>query len=695
MEPYELAYCEEVRSLIRRRAAALRSERAALMARMREAGKRIAEDAPFAGLYTGGDGETDEVSRHIADMERDGAVAKENAAEAAFLDRLLPAPYFGRVDFSEEDTAPETYYIGLRTIIRDSDGRVFTCDWRAPVSSLFYGGEVGRAAYDAPGGTVSGEITRIRQYRFEEGELAACWDADLRIGDELLRDALSGAAAQKMRAVVSTIQRDQNRAIRADAAKNLTVFGPAGCGKTTVGMHRLAWLMYEARAAKLKPDLLLFTANEAFRAYVSGVLPELGEEEVAACTYGELFRRHLRGFAVEDALLQTEALLSGDPAREQYIRAVYDAGFTSAADDALSRLPAHFITLSLFGRTVLPAAVLREKYGKLAARTVRDRLAVLGDWAEEEIRSYFLRHKQEILGEVIRRMGETDADAAAFARLRKHALKNARDMIGKAVETDAARLYRCLFAAQYGKNEAYAALERRLADRRLFFEDGVVLLYIKAALGMCREKNAPTHILLDEAQDYAPLQHKTLRRLYPGAVFTVLADVNQSVVPAAGSLSAEEIASVYGTKPFVIEKSYRSTLQIGRFAKRFLPHADYGLFGREGPEPVFHEAAHAAQKAAQIIRRLPEAYRSVCVILRTVRETKRFFGDLKRLVPEAAAVTDAKSAAGARVLCMPAALVKGLEFDAVILPDFDGVSKNSRLAYLMTTRALHELHLIR
>ena len=176
----------------------------------------------------------------------------------------------------------------------------------------------------------------------------------------------------------------------------------------------------------------------------------------------------------------------------------------------------------------------------------------------------------------------------------------------------------------------------------------------------------------------------------------MLADVNQGVVPAANSLDAEEIAAAYGARVFSISKSYRSTRQIGEFAKRFLPAADYELFDREGPAPAFYETEDdPAETAAKIIRGLPEKYRAVCVILRTAREAGRFAAELRRSVPDCAAVTDEKSVPAARVLCIPAALTKGLEFDAVIIPDFDAVKENSRMAYLMTTRALHELHLIR
>ena len=696
MEAYELAYAQEIGGYLDAEIARLRAESAVLKKEIREAGRQFAAENPYGAIYQNAYSVATEAGQHIAEMEKKLDHSETSLAEAAYLEKLRLSPYFGRVDFAEGGAKTEAYYVGLRTLFRKADSRILTYDWRAPVSSLFYAGEVGDASYAAPGGEVSGEISRIRQYQFQEGRLAACWDADLRIDDALLRDVLSGASSERMRTIVSTIQRDQNRAIRADSSQSLAVFGPAGCGKTSVGMHRLAWLLYEARTDNRTPDLLMFTANEAFRAYVSGVLPELGEQEIRACSYADLFQKHLKGYSVEEALVQTEALLAGDRQRERNVQAMYDPDFAEFAERSLSALPARFRTLALFGETVLSAAALKEKYsGFPPALRVGDRLALLQSWARDEIRHYFAAHRRSVYAAVMRGTDTDVSTDAAYEKLKDRFLRNAEDMIASSVVTDPAVLCRRLFAAYYGENDALESLKARLDAKKLLFEDAVLLLFLRAAMGLCREKRTPSHILIDEAQDYAPLQHKTLRLLYPDTVFTVLADVNQGVVPAADSLNAEEIAGIYGARVFPIAKSYRNTKPIGEFAKRFLPGADYELFDRDGPAPVFLEEADAPAAAAEIAEKLPDVYRSVCVILPTVKETKRFYAALKKLLPDCAAVTDAKTVPAARVLCMPVALTKGMEFDAVVIPDFDEIEKNARVAYMMTTRALHELYLIR
>ena len=695
MDREESAYFADVCEYLDGETARLRLLGASLKREIREAGRQFSAENPYGAVYQSAFSVATEAGQHISEMEKKLGAAESSLAEAAFLEKLRRNPYFGRVDFAGEDGVPEAHYVGLRTLFRREDSRFLTYDWRAPVSALFYAGEVGEASYDAPEGRVSGEITRIRQYRFSDGRLAACWDADMRIDDAVLRDVLSSASSEKMRTIVSTIQRDQNRAIRADSSRSLAVFGPAGCGKTSVGMHRLAWLLYEARTDNRAPDLLMFTANEAFRAYVSGVLPELGEQEIRACRYADLFQKYLKGYAVEDALSQTEALLAGKREREQNVRAMYDPAFLTYADGYLSALPPHFRTLSLFGDVVITAAALKEKYASFpSSLRVGDRLSLLRQWARDGIGLYFRQNKKAVYGTVMRNTGLGESTDAAFRRCRERFLHNADDMIDGAVCTDPAVLCRRLFAAFYGENEALDALKRRLEGRKLFFEDAVFMLYLRAALGLCRETRQPSHILIDEAQDYAPIQHKTIRMLYPDTVFTLLADVNQGIVPAADSLDREEIAAVYGADAFTIAKSYRNTRQIGEFAMRFLPGADYELFDREGPAPRLIEAADPAETAAEIVNGLPETYNSVCVILPTARETKRFYAALREFLPGCAAVTDAKTSPSARVLCMPVALTKGMEYDAVIIPSFGEVAKNSRVAYMMTTRALHELYLI-
>ncbi len=276
---------------------------------------------PFGSVYGAA---VDMIRRN----ENDLAEADAMRREAYILDKMRLAPYFGRVDFRyDDDGETEKIYVGIKTL---TDGKTFfVYDWRAPVSALFYLGELGAAAYTAPAGEITGEITLLRQFSFKDGALTHHWDAELHIDDEILRSVLSGAASPTMRPIVCTIQREQNVAIRFAADRHLAVTGPAGCGKTSVGMHRLAWLLYRARSEGFTVSTLMLTNNEAFRSYLSGVLPELGESDTVSFSYAELFERYLTGYRVGSALDQAEALLNGNARRRANVTALYDPSFAA------------------------------------------------------------------------------------------------------------------------------------------------------------------------------------------------------------------------------------------------------------------------------------------------------------------------------------------------------------------------------
>ena len=687
MDKEELTYLSGVRAHIGEELARLQSEQRDTKRQIREENRAFLAENPFAAVY----GRAETLRR---ENEARCLSIEELELKKQTLLKMMDAPYFGRVDFLYDgETEPERFYIGIATLTDFSTGEILVNDWRAPVSALFYYGEKGPASYKAPCGTLTGEILRIRQYRFSAGELRAAWDADLQIDDSVLREALSGSAAEKMKPIVCTIQREQNRAIRFHPKKDLAVFGPAGCGKTSIGMHRLSWLLYQLRAEGYVPALCTFTANEAFRSYISGVLPELGELNVDASSFPELFDRCLPGYQVESALRQTETLLAEKPAREAAIRQVYDPAFLAYAAASVSKTRVFFRSVALYGEVILPAEALENRLAALPARVpVRRRLQTVADWAHEEISNYFLIHKRELLNRIFNDMEAGDSSAELYRRLKEKTLSKTRQMVLGAASESPEILYPALFEDYFGTSAA--ALRERIACRVLRFEDAVVMLYLKALLGGCEVRRKPDHILIDEAQDFAPVQHRILRTIYPKAVFTLLADVNQGIAPALNTSEAA-LTEIYGAAALRINKSYRATRQLCEYAKRFLPPdaADYEAFDRDGPPPFLHKSADPVRTAAEIIRARP-AGGSLCVILKTTDRAAEFGKALKAMIPECVRVTSDKKTLAGSVYCMPAALTKGLEFDTVILPMDEPPEENPRLSYLTATRALHELHLI-
>ncbi len=645
---------------------------------------------PFGSVY----GAAVDMIRH---NENDLAEAEAMRREAYILDKMRLAPYFGRVDFRyDDDGETERIYVGIKTL---TDGKTFfVYDWRAPVSALFYLGELGRAAYTAPAGEIAGEILLLRQYTFENGALAHHWDAELHIDDEVLRGVLSGASGQAMRPIVCTIQREQNAAIRFAANRDLLVTGPAGCGKTSIGMHRLAWLMYRARSESMQVSTLMLTSNEAFRSYLSGVLPELGERNAESFSFADLFERYLPGFRVESALGQAEALLSGNAQRAADVAALYDPAFLSYIESQLDALQPKFVSVVVLGQTALEGEEIARRFRALPGGVpLRERLETLADWVEEELKNYLLIHRKEILAHLLETTERGDSYTEKYMRLKKQVAERSRAMVLNAVPTDPAGLLMRYCAAYKGGGFRLQAMRNRIACKDLRFEEAVMLLFLSARLGNCRPFGSYTHVLVDEAQDLCPAQHKTLRLLFPKAVFTVLADPNQGVLPVLNTGSAARLAEIYRAESLAMGKSYRSTREIGEYAKSFLPEEKrgYEMFDRQGSAPVVWTAADPVRKTAELLRELAGRYRTVCVLLKTTAEVDSFYEKLQPLYPDCAPVLSEKKALSGSVLLMPAMLAKGLEFDCVLVPVFAAAPPDDRLMYLFATRALHALHVIR
>ena len=657
---------------------------------VRTRNREFIADNPFGSVYGAA---VDMIRRN----ENDLAEAEEMRRETYILEKMRLAPYFGRVDFCyDDDGETERIYVGIKTL---TDGKTFfVYDWRAPVSALFYLGELGKAAYTAPAGEITGVITLLRQYTFKNGALQHHWDSELHIDDEILRSVLSGAAGQTMRPIVCTIQREQNAAIRFAADKNLTVAGPAGCGKTSIGMHRLAWLMYRARSEGLPVTTLMLTNNEAFRSYLSGVLPELGESDTATFSYADLFDRYLPAYRVETALMQAEAILGGSARRLANVNALYDTAFLSFIETQMEALKPRFLNVVVLGNTALEGAQIERRFRALpAAVPVRERLETVAEWVEDELKNYLLIHRKKILAHLLEVSERGESYTEKYMRLKKQVAEQSKAMVLSALPSDPAGLATRFFSAYYGKTPGLQALKMRLANKDIFFEDAVLLLYLAARLGGCRPFGAYTHVLVDEGQDLCPLQHKTLRLLFPRSVFTVLADPNQGVLPSINTGSAADIARIYGAARLTMGKSYRATRQLSEYAKRYLPPeaADYEVFRREGSEPYLWTAQNLAEKTAEILREAAAKYGTVCILLQTIAQVDRFYQRLRLFYPDCVPVRSEKKPLTGRVLLMPAMLAKGLEFDCVLIPLEGASPPDDRLMYLFLTRALHEVHIIR
>ncbi|HZG56561.1 RNA polymerase recycling motor HelD [Paenibacillus sp.] len=669
------------------------------------------------------------------------------------LERALSTPYFARFDFREAGAAAdEAIYIGTMSIADEVTHEVVVYDWRAPVAGMYYDFGPGPASYRAPDGEVRGEMTLKRQFVIRGGKLLAAFDTGVTIGDEMLQRMLGGHADEKMKSIVTTIQREQNRVIRETDHRYVFVQGAAGSGKTSAALQRVAYLLYKYRQTWEAEQLVLFSPNDVFNDYVSNVLPELGEDAIPQTTFYDYVWRRLRHAGdVEHPYDQLEVLLSAggredEPSlRREGIRAKSSLSFAEAIDayaKTLGERGAAFRPLLRGQKVVVEAAELeRMFYVEFAKLRPPLRLAAMKERLLERLKELEGKRAVALYRKWIKEptyLGtEQELKRLGLAKARK-AYAPVREQASTFAFVDVTETYlRMLRAfaasgerpegAAVGWDELLRDTEARLrpaaaddadddtaspsaaSERRIPYEDAVPMLYLLEALHGASRMNRIRHVVVDEAQDYTPLQWAYLRRLFPNAGFTAVGDANQAihgVESEEGHLSSLPLFPREETVVIRLKKSYRSTRQIVAFAAAMLPGAeDVEPFERDGPPPELVVAPEGfgpddyAELAAERIRALQaDGYASIAVIGKTAAESEEAHRRLGALGIAAARIRKETTSFPAGIVVLPSYLAKGLEFDAVIVWDAGreayGREEERKLLYTVCTRALHRLVLL-
>jgi DNA helicase-2/ATP-dependent DNA helicase PcrA len=611
----------------------------------------------------------EEVARH----ERQYA---KHSEELAKLSKMLDSPYFARIDFTEDGASEiEEIYIGRHSLFDDTAAYFHVYDWRAPISSLYYDHGTGSAAFTVPGtgAKISGTVSLKRQYQIEKGELLYLFDNDVAIEDEILRRELSKAASPNVKAIINTIQTAQNRAIRAEEA-DIIVTGPAGSGKTSVGLHRLAYLLYRHRDSLSSAKVRIFSPGQVFSSYLSGLIPELGEQDVPAMDFAGLIREktHLRCHSYY------EMLETADEQRKQWLGTKFSAQFLDGLEEFIAGYAPAIEAVTFMDDTVCDADKLRELYvARTSAGNITTRARRVFAFVDEAMATYYSQNKNAI-ADLFQAIAEADlSDDEVYEKFVEEKRIIYSDLKSR-LRPSAGKLLR-----KYLKTRKMGAAATALNSEKIFFEDALLLLYVGILAGRVEAERNVRHILVDEAQDMGALQHRILRALYPESNFTVLADTRQALYPHVNLHETAELAALYpAAHHFELSKSYRSTYEIMHHAAGYIGEAEPNVFARHGEKPVLLEAG---ADIAQIIRELPPEIQTVGILLptsREARETATRLGDIARLVED-------ESAFGAGVMVMAVPHSKGLEFDCVIAP----TTADPKTMYLMCTRALHRLHI--
>ncbi len=613
--------------------------------------------------------------------------------------RMLMNPFFARVDFTEEGAAElEKIVIGLYSL-EDEKGRLLVHDWRAPVCSLYYDAMPGAVQYDSPGGVIRGEMSLKRQYRMENGQLKYYVDTGMSIDDHMLLDILSGATSRHMRQIVATIQSEQNAAIRYDDAPVVCVVGSAGSGKTSVAMHRAAYLMYRRRDVLDASKIQIVSPSTAFSEYVSNVLPELGEENIRARTMREIVETAL-GRKLESAARQMDALLEGgDELRMQSMTYKTGPEFLQklrATAESFAAFGPNFGSVRMDDEILIRREELRRMYKNEfslltpAQRVERMRATLdtrLASWEEKLIKQYKQSYSAKYSGReltFVSRMAASQRLQPVRAQLRRLTGVNGWTLEQEAMK-DAPRALKTAF------------YENRDANL-LWWEDAAAQAYLLVKLGFVAPDKTVYHLLVDEAQDYSETELVLLHAYFPNARVTLLGDPMQRTCPGMGACAPENWGACFDAADapvFRLSRCYRSTLPITRLCNALLPVSDrLNSVGREGEMPMV--AQYSLQLLKDTLSRLrAEGYTSIAIVTRTQAQADSLSTKLENVYRLDGGEADLNYESTDNVLgCYQ--LVKGMEFDAVIVvwPDAELTDAERRRLYTACSRALHSVTLL-
>lgn len=621
--------------------------------------------------------------------------------QIAILKNIIKCPYFARIDFKFEDEEEyENIYIGRSSLKKDNTYNMFVYDWRSPIASVFYRFVTGPAFYDAPSGRIAGELNLKRQFEIKEGKLEYYFDADVQIVDEFLRKLLSQNSSTQMKAIVETIQRDQDVIIRDMENDLMMVQGVAGSGKTSIALHRAAYLMYKGLSSKLSANnILILSPNTLFEQYISSVLPELGEEHVTSMVFEELCSAVLKTNKIQTRNEFLENLISSS----RYKKIMKDSvefktsqSFFEILQVFIQDLPQKWIPFEdvyFEGKWIIGKEILKEKILTRKETPLGVKLKQLEEFVIEKIndsRQVPLKKSEEF---------------EAIAEIQKFTLFDVFSLYRKLFE-DRSYFYTLAKNISLPDNiEEILSFTKDNTNTNLwYYDDAIALTYLQLKINGSNNFKNIKQVVIDEAQDYYPLHFEIIHLLFANSKFTVLGDINQTLEKKEDLKLYNQISKILN-KPkstlVTMDKSFRCTSEILAYSSKFLEqNLEVKSFNRSGSEPetyVCKSNSDLKDKIfAEIAICLEKGYGSIGLICKTQRNTNAIYSLLKEKINLQLITTDSTEALQG-IFAIPVYMSKGLEFDAVLICDAGALNYQSeedkKLLYIGCTRALHRLNL--
>lgn len=612
--------------------------------------------------------------------------------------KLKESPYFGKVNFQDNGYA-EQIYVGRYGLTPEGNFDAAIVDWRAPVASLFYKGTLGETSYKSPAGEVLVDILARRQIMIKKGKLEGFFDSDIDVKDDILQMILSSNAGEKLKDIVMTIQKEQDEIIREERMKVVVVNGVAGSGKTTIALHRVAYLLYNFRE-QLGDKVLILGPNDIFIDYIGEVLPTLGESNVNQQTFAHFVINEIGlNEPVIDFTAYLEEVLKGNEEVINEIKYKAGEGFISVLDKKCEGLENSYFNVQaakFFDEEVVSIEEINDlfenyyKYMPLFRRSKKIKRIItekLKDKRDELVRNL----NAEVKGKL--------------ASLTEEQLAIEQNNIEFQIKIRIREIVRELMIqkenlAKWIDNESIVDIYKEFTNtENLSYLDLPAILYLMIKLDGKKSSKEIKHIVIDEAQDYSMLQFIVLKELTGCKSYTIVGDLNQRLIKVEEEPAMLKLKSLFGgfVKNYALNKSYRSTFQIMEYASKLLDQNEIAPFVRKGKFDVEEvEVKDEDDLIDTILETLEdyddENYDNIAIITKDKEELKKIAPELKKFTKLLAFDREEVIYRGGKVI-VPSYYAKGLEFDGVIIVNFDD-NTDDLVKYIMATRALHRLKVV-
>lgn len=587
------------------------------------------------------------------------------------LFKIQNSPYFGSIIFEEENEPSKNIYLGI-THLEDKNKNYLIYDWRAPISSLFYDYEVGECSYKAPEKIIKGNLKRKRQYKIEDGKIKHIFDNSINIDDSLLQEVLSNDGSEKMKNIVNTIQQEQNKIIRNVEDESLIVQGIAGSGKTSVALHRIAFLLYKIENLSSK-NVLIFSPNNVFSEYISNVLPELGEDNPSETTYANFLESCIKEYKSIETF--TEFIARYYTYKEKNI----DLVKYKQSDEIIKDIEDYVLYL-----------IKNIKFTK------NIEIDIFNEVTKEQLKELFERYDRFPLFTRITEISKKLSENYARGKLTLARSINKKILESMNIEKNYKKIYYNFYKSKFCKiklsdNEIKSFVNKN----KINYEDAIIFSYIKGLLEGFNYNNMIKEIVVDEAQDYTLLQYKILSKIFKKSSFSILGDVNQTINPYYKYESLEQIKEVLDkTKYLELTKTYRSSKEIIEYTNKILNLTFVSAIRKDNNKPVlFRKETNLKKQLLNDINYLKNEYKSVAIITKDDEEANEIYNLLKDDI-NIGKITINEEIFRKDLIVVPSYMAKGLEFDSVIVYNkINNIYKENEkyLYYVACSRAQHEL----